>query len=124
MRRAVNAIIISDGRLLIVRKKDSWILPGGKIEPGESDEECLRREMSEELPKLVISDLRYFAEFIGTTPHSKTELCAVVYLATATGNTKPSAEINASKWTAEPEKFKLSDITSKIIAALRTDGHL
>ncbi len=43
--------IDSSNRLLLVRKRglDWWILPGGKIEEGESVEQCLKREFLEEL---------------------------------------------------------------------------
>jgi putative hydrolase of HD superfamily len=44
-------IHIRDGRLLCVRShgKDSFYMPGGKREPGESDEACVEREVNEEL---------------------------------------------------------------------------
>ena len=40
-----------DGRLLLVRvrQNEHWYLPGGKIEEGESDQDAMRREISEEL---------------------------------------------------------------------------
>ena len=54
-RRVVAAIIERDGRVLIGqrRRDDShplkWEFPGGKIEPGESPQEALARELEEEL---------------------------------------------------------------------------
>ena len=44
-------IHLRDGRVLSTRSrgKDTYYLPGGKREPGESDEACLRREIREEL---------------------------------------------------------------------------
>ena len=49
------AVIERDGRVLIAKRKNGWRFagkwefPGGKIEPNETPEECLRRELREEL---------------------------------------------------------------------------
>src|SRR5438874_723809 len=49
------AIIVSKGRILIAKRKKSdtlggfWEFPGGKCEPTETLEECVRREVAEEL---------------------------------------------------------------------------
>ena len=51
----VGAAIVRDGRLLAARRTTPasaagrWELPGGKVEPGETDAESLRREIVEEL---------------------------------------------------------------------------
>ena len=48
-------VVIRDGRVLVARRKTGshlaglWEFPGGKLEPGESPEECLARELREEL---------------------------------------------------------------------------
>jgi mutator protein MutT len=49
------AVVERDGCFLVTRRLEgthlagSWEFPGGKCEPGESDEECLARELEEEL---------------------------------------------------------------------------
>jgi len=50
----VAAVIKKDGRIFATQRgygdfKDWWEFPGGKIEPGESAEEALAREIREEL---------------------------------------------------------------------------
>ena len=50
----VAALIIKEGRVFATQRgygpwKDWWEFPGGKMEPGESREDALRREITEEL---------------------------------------------------------------------------
>nr|WP_245679250.1 (deoxy)nucleoside triphosphate pyrophosphohydrolase [Actinomadura hibisca] len=51
----VGAAIISDGRLLAAQRAEppelagGWEFPGGKVDPGEDDEDALVRECHEEL---------------------------------------------------------------------------
>lgn len=49
----VAAVVLTDqqGRIVLVRKRGTsrFMLPGGKIEPGEEPEECAIREAAEEL---------------------------------------------------------------------------
>jgi 8-oxo-dGTP diphosphatase len=55
-----------DGRVLLCRKKHTTsllILPGGTLEPGETAEECLRRECREELGDVEVSNLFYLGEY-------------------------------------------------------------
>lgn len=48
------AIIMKDNKIFVTQRgygefKDWWEFPGGKIEEGETPEECLKREIKEEL---------------------------------------------------------------------------
>lgn len=59
MQTVVGAAIIRDGRVLAARRTapphaaGRWELPGGKVEPGESPEGALVREVAEELGLVV-----------------------------------------------------------------------
>jgi 8-oxo-dGTP diphosphatase len=52
---AAVALVDADGRVLIARRPEGremaglWEFPGGKVEPGETPEACLIRELHEEL---------------------------------------------------------------------------
>jgi 8-oxo-dGTP diphosphatase len=56
-RKIVVAALVcdADGRVLITRRRpdqplpDQWEFPGGKIEPGESPQRALARELAEEI---------------------------------------------------------------------------
>ena len=55
MRQVTAAVIVEEGRIFLARRPPGdplaglWELPGGKIEPGETPQECLERELREEL---------------------------------------------------------------------------
>jgi 8-oxo-dGTP diphosphatase len=52
---AAVALIDPDGRVLLAQRPEGktmaglWEFPGGKVEPGETPENCLMRELEEEL---------------------------------------------------------------------------
>jgi 8-oxo-dGTP diphosphatase len=52
---AAAALVEVDGRVLICQRPEGkqlaglWEFPGGKLEPGETPEQCLIRELNEEL---------------------------------------------------------------------------
>lgn len=53
-KRVTCAVMIRDGRVLLARRSPGqknaglWEFPGGKVEKGETDAECLAREIREE----------------------------------------------------------------------------
>ena len=65
----VAAVIRKDGKILITQRPADvhlamlWEFPGGKVEPGESLESALRREIREELSvDIVVGDEFYSVE--------------------------------------------------------------
>jgi len=49
----VGAVVVSDERLLMVRRgrnpgAGKWSIPGGRVEPGETPEQAVSRELTEE----------------------------------------------------------------------------
>lgn len=83
MKRVTAAVIIENGYLLIARRPPGdpleglWELPGGKIEEGETPQECLERELLEELAMsasagdIVASTVHHYA-------HGSFEMLALI----------------------------------------------
>jgi len=52
-RVGVGGVLVQDGKVLLIRRgkeplRGRWVVPGGTVEPGETLEEALVREMREE----------------------------------------------------------------------------
>lgn len=79
-----------------------WEFPGGKIEPGESPEECLIRECREEIEiDIKIDDL--FAETTCSYPEREIEF---LFFRASMSNGVPTASVHKSiKWIS-PDRLK------------------
>lgn len=81
MKEVTAAVILRNQQVLIAQRAssdklaDKWEFPGGKIEPGESPQACLKREIKEELD-VNIEVLDFFAESIYTYPTGTIKLLA------------------------------------------------
>ncbi len=93
------AIIVRDRRLLVVRKRGTDILisPGGKIDPGETRIECLRRELDEELG-VTLAQAEFFGSFRNPSAFEKAEVSIHTYLCEVTGDLTAQAEIEEFRW--------------------------
>lgn len=47
---SVKGVVVRDGKVLLLKnERDEWELPGGKLDPGEAPEQCVIREIQEEV---------------------------------------------------------------------------
>ena len=75
------AILIEDGKVLIAKRKptdklpDKWEFPGGKIEPDETPQDCLAREMKEEFG-ITVSVGEFLGESVYHYDHGPIRLLA------------------------------------------------
>lgn len=121
-------IIRKDNKILIAqRKKDSWMepnkweFPGGKVEPNETYEDCLIREIYEELG-IVISIERLFMKTSHVYMKSAEEfpVTLMVFLADWKEGTIQNIDCQDSKWvdTRDLRKFDFAAADIAIIDKL------
>ncbi len=121
-------IHIEDKRLLCTRSKgkDTYYIPGGKREAGETDQEALLREIKEELEvDLDAGTLAFFGQFEAQA-HGRPEGTLVqmrCYTAEFTGAIRAASEIEEVVWFQYADREKCSQVDHLIFDALK-EHHL
>ena len=126
MIKVTAAIIEKDNKILIARRKEGkklaglWEFPGGKVDPGETPEECLRRELFEEFGiDTEINDFICSSEY--TYPHGAIEL--LVYKVTYISGEFHLTDHDEIKWIT-PQDFSEYDFAPAdipVVNKLMTD---
>lgn len=101
----VAAIIVKDGKVFATQRgygdwQGWWEFPGGKIEPGESPESALKREIKEELDAdIEVGQLIDTVEWDYPTFH----LSMQCFICTLTSDSIHLNEHEDAKWLSEDE---------------------
>ncbi|ADC51503.1 hypothetical protein BpOF4_17310 [Alkalihalophilus pseudofirmus OF4] len=100
MIRKIGAAIVKNNQLLVVSKKESpdfYMLPGGKLEDGETELEALQRELKEEL-QLSMSTHVLLGSFYTKSMFGTEPMLLTVYKVETAGDPRPDNEIGKYKW--------------------------
>jgi len=120
----VALINISDKKVLVAlsKLKSKLYLPGGKRESNESDLECLKREIKEELNVEIKEDsVRYFGTFEAPAD-GKDEGVLVrmkCYFADYLGMLEAANEIDSFEWVTYSDKHRASAVVNLILDKLK-----
>lgn len=105
--RVVGAAILDGDRLLAARRVEppelagGWELPGGKVDPGETDEQALVRECREELGVVI----RLVTRVGGDWPMGTSATLRVWTAAVVEGTPKALEDHSELRWLAPGEWY-------------------
>jgi 8-oxo-dGTP diphosphatase len=120
------AVIINNKKVLIAQRKPGsymeykWEFPGGKLEAGETPQECVIREIKEELDMQIQPiDIYETVDF----RHNERDMKLIVYLSSLVEGIGVPIECNDFRWITKDElglyEFTPADIP--VVEKLRID---
>lgn len=125
--RIVAAMIVDErGHALLVRKRGTtaFMQPGGKIVPGETAVEALKREIAEELGVAVAaSAIRALGRYVAEAANEPGHLVeADLFAMTLDGEPRAAAEIDQIVWVdpAATRGIELAPLTRDVVFGLLT----
>ncbi|HSX28383.1 MAG TPA: NUDIX hydrolase [Candidatus Saccharimonadales bacterium] len=116
------AIVYCQGKFLLVRRAldddifpGKWQSAGGKVEPGETIEEAVQRELLEETGVAIGSELRFVMSYAWQKSPSESTRLGIILLAALPGKNKDvsitlDAELCEYGWFTLAEAAKLDTI--------------
>lgn len=127
------ALVEKDGKILMGMKApgvgpypDTWRLPGGKIEEGESEEEALVREVKEET-NLDVDSYEKIGVYEDDEPDKHGEMTHWIfhiYKVKPRGELKTSEEFPEVKWFSIKDLPKISSVARASIKLFQDLGYL
>jgi 8-oxo-dGTP diphosphatase len=112
MAKSSKLVVVKRGKVLLVRRRRDrlWMFPGGRKRARESEKDCLRREIREELPKLRLGHVRLWKELKATNRRSGKKMSDAIFVARkAAGQLKigDKREIDKAIW-RKPRGIRLT----------------
>lgn len=128
MINVTAAVIIKDGKVLIARRgagrhlAGKWEFPGGKVEQGETPEECLARELKEEF-EITVKVGAFIMESVFHYDDTGDTIRLLAYQAKYVGGSFRLRDHDKIKWVSpeELEKCDLAPADVPIAKAIRIE---
>lgn len=128
--RKVALAVFENRKLLLARSasnKDAYYTLGGKIEEGETDNECLVREVREEAQsKLDLKSLKFLKEFSGPAHGKENTIISIrLYEGKLLNKPNPSHEVAEFQYfdSTIEEKY-LTAVSKQIFAWLKSNNYI
>ena len=116
--KVVDIIVERKGMILLTKRGDFWILPGGEIEPGEDEMQCLEEVVAREMNDKVASVFRKLEKTIkGPSPVRPGDVEVSVYVGdVSSAKMSDIKDCNAHWFSRESIRaIRLSNITKDVL---------
>mgnify|MGYP000970298299 CR=1 FL=1 len=123
------AAMVRDGKVLIAQREAGshmelrWEFPGGKLEPGETPEECIVREIKEELDiEIEVIDIYKVVKF----EYKEKDILLLCYLCNIVKGEGKPLECEDFKWVTRDELLSFNYVPADlpIVEKLMKDERL
>lgn len=121
MKKRVRAIIVQDGKILLIHRikadNDYWVFPGGGVDEDDEDEiAALKRECMEELGVEISGEEYVCSEFVafdGTDQEHRFYVCRISGGNVGSGNGPEYADDGFYEGSHVPEWISLEELPHK-----------
>ena len=116
--KVVDIIVERKGMILLTKRGDFWILPGGEIEPCEDEMQCLNEVVASEMNDTVASVFRKLGKTIkGPSPVRPGDVEVSVYVGdVSSAKMSDIKDCNAHWFSRESmSAIRLSNITKDVL---------
>jgi 8-oxo-dGTP diphosphatase len=118
MAKSAKLLAVKRGKVLLVRRRRDrlWMFPGGRKRTRESEKDCLRREIREELPKIKLGKLTLWKEVKAENRFSGRRMSDAIFItrkASGSLTIGDKKEIDRAAW-CKPRGLRLTP-TSRYI---------
>jgi ADP-ribose pyrophosphatase YjhB (NUDIX family) len=116
--KVVDIIVERKGMILLIKRGDFWLLPGGEIEPGEDEMKCLEEVVAKEMNDQVASVFRKLDKTItGPSPVRPGDVEVSIYVGDiSSAKMSDVTDCNAHWFSRRSlEALRLSNITEDIL---------
>lgn len=116
--KVVDIIVERKGMILLTKRGDFWILPGGEIEPGDDEMQCLEEVVAREMNDKVANVFRKLEKTIkGPSPVRPGDVEVSVYVGDISSAKRSDIKDCNAHWFSRESirAIRLSNITKDVL---------
>lgn len=117
--KVVDIIVERKGKILLIKRGGYWILPGGEVEPGKDEMQCLDEVVSREIKGQVSTIFHKLAKTInGPSPVRDGDVEVSIYVGDISSQKMSDVKDCNAHWFSRESihAIKLSNITEAVLA--------